>query len=327
MEEGPAKLTRVEMRNSRTIRSCPLCKSTSHHILASIRADQFCSTNCTYRTNYASILGITFDTRYPLIQCASCSFVYAGYLPSDEFLMLVYDEVIDPSEGYVQTLRPGRIVHHLRIAQYILREFSERNLESPVRLLDYGCGYGLTLSLLRDQSLLECVGFETSQRRIDDMRDRGLVPLTSLDQVREASPYDAIILADVLEHVAEPRELVQSCVDLMSAPGILLVNVPRFAKRDLKDQLRRLSTGQQITQAINLWEHLSYFSPESLRRLLEEEGLVVIEPDTPVDVGLRPRLTGIRRIGNGLKSAIRLAMYMCGHPTATTFVLARKTVK
>ena len=60
---------------------------------------------------------------------------------------------------------------------------------------------------------------------------------------------------------------------------------------------------------LNPWEHLNYFRPELLDRTLARSGFLPLEPLIAVDVGVRPRLKGIRRIGNCLKSMQRTARY------------------
>lgn len=83
-----------------TARHCPLCGWADAEYLLELPARSFCRANSTYRTNFATILGIEAETAYPIVRCRNCTFVYASLLPSKRFLDLVYDEVIDPERGF-----------------------------------------------------------------------------------------------------------------------------------------------------------------------------------------------------------------------------------
>src|SRR5262249_41915695 len=101
----------------------------------------------------------------------------------------------------------------------------------------------------------------------------------------------------------------------------LCVNVPNFNDGRLRTIGRQLKKGQRPPQDLNPWEHLNYFSPTSLRRMLRDEGFGIIEPQ--VDIGLRPNLCGMTKIGNAIKSMGRLLSYTAISRNNSTFVLAQ----
>jgi hypothetical protein len=104
--------------------------------------------------------------------------------------------------------------------------------------------------------------------------------------------------------------------------GLLLIHVPDFSERRLAAALADVPLGRQ-TRELNPWEHLNYFSPASLRSMVEAAGFRVLEPAV-VDVGLRPGLRGGRRWGNALKSALRLMRHALNLPPHETTELAER---
>jgi SAM-dependent methyltransferase len=288
----------------------------------------FCSVNSTYRADFAAILGISAETTYPIVRCRGCGFAFAGVLPPEDFLRLVYDEVIDPERGFVESTAPAWTAHQLHLGQLVITELCQQSPgQVEYRLLDFGCGYGSLMAALNGPRI-RCFGFETSRRRLDYLRARQLPALSSLDEVRAHAPFDAIILSDVLEHVPEPRPLLRLCSSLLGSGGLLCVQVPEFGDQRLARELSAASSGRPFSRELNPWEHLQYFSPRTLQTLLTGEGFLPLEAPLPVDIGVRPRLRGLARLGNAVKSLFRLARYAAGFPAKeSTLLLARTGIR
>ena len=75
------------------------------------------------------------------------------------------------------------------------------------RVLDIGCGTG-SLTIAATKGLgADILGIEPDPQRAELARSRGLDVVcgnVDRDLLRERGPFDVIILADVLEHLAEP---------------------------------------------------------------------------------------------------------------------------
>jgi SAM-dependent methyltransferase len=102
------------------------------------------------------------------------------------------------------------------------------------RVLDYGCGDGVFLSLLAAEgSFTEGVGAEVDARVVEDCRRRlsalhalRFVHADDLDAAAHEGRYDLVVCMEVLEHVTEPGALVERLVQLVAPGGALLVSVP-----------------------------------------------------------------------------------------------------
>lgn len=94
------------------------------------------------------------------------------------------------------------------------------------RVLDYGCGRGLLLQYLRECGYTNIVGYD---RYSDAFQDRAAL---------RPAAYDVIVLQDVIEHVEDPRALLQELHTYLAPGGIVLVGTPRADHIRLKPHTR-----------------------------------------------------------------------------------------
>jgi SAM-dependent methyltransferase len=188
------------------------------------------------------------------------------------------------------------------------------------RFLDFGCGYGSLVEALQSE-YFSCIGFETSESRLERHKTRNLQTYGDWEDVVRRGPYSAIFLSEVIEHVADPKEVVQLIRSVLQPQGVIAITVPNFSSKRVLQNLLLAEKGEIFTPELNPWEHLNYFSGTSLRRLIVECGFQEIESE--VDIGIRPGLSGIRRIGNCVKSMVRLMQYNIGQLPKPTQVIAK----
>jgi SAM-dependent methyltransferase len=147
------------------------------------------------------------------------------------------------------------------------------------RLLDIGCGSGVVLSVMARHGWV-AEGTELSWVAAERLRQEGFqVHVGDLEQLnlREGS-FDVVILSEVVEHLLEPRLALARARDLLRPGGALYLTTPNF------DALSRWVLGARW-RIISPAEHLCYFTPKSLRRLLFHVGL---HPLSVATEGLSP---------------------------------------
>ena len=151
------------------------------------------------------------------------------------------------------------------------------------RVLDIGCGCGANAIALKEQCpSARVVGVEPSARAVE-LASRACDEVfhgTFDDWARSAQSdvrFDAIVLSDVLEHVADPIPFVRSIASLPSLRGALwIVSVPNYAV-----WYNRVTTllGLQHYAWSGLWDrtHLRFYTRRTVRELLEYCDLAIVD--------------------------------------------------
>ena len=104
-------------------------------------------------------------------------------------------------------------------------------LQSPVRVLEVGCGDGKLMEFLKHLGHVTMVGVDVSAPSIDKARAQGFdVRLAAFedlaDVLRAEPPFDAVILSHVLEHVGDPLGVMRQVASLLVPGGHIYAAVP-----------------------------------------------------------------------------------------------------
>lgn len=97
----------------------------------------------------------------------------------------------------------------------------------------------------------------------------------------EAVGFDAALLLDVLEHVAEPAELLDHVARRVRPGGTLLVSVPNVVHWSVRASVLAGRFSYQPRGILDRG-HLRFFTRESLRELIVGAGLVVEAEDAAI---------------------------------------------
>ena len=106
-------------------------------------------------------------------------------------------------------------------------------IEDRDNVLEVGCARGSFLDRVRDRGC-DCTGLELNARAAETARGRGLRVLQeSIQQHACAHPqtYDVVCMFQVLEHVAEVKEVLEAAIRLLKPEGRLIIGVPDNSER------------------------------------------------------------------------------------------------
>jgi 2-polyprenyl-3-methyl-5-hydroxy-6-metoxy-1,4-benzoquinol methylase len=151
-----------------------------------------------------------------------------------------------------------------------------RALPSGLRLLDLGAAGGHLGRAVRDRcSYLAGVepdpGLPDSAREgYDEWRALSAEAAGGWDQ-----PFDVVVCADVLEHLAQPETLLARIHDWLKPGGALLVSLPNIANVSIRTALL-FGHFRYTDRGILDRTHLSFYTLSSARQLLEGAGLRVV---------------------------------------------------
>ncbi len=137
------------------------------------------------------------------------------------------ETVIEPmSSG---TVGYTKAVDHKRL-KFILDQLYDY-IPSKGKVLDVGCGNGL-MSMAVGQVGYHTLGVDISEKAIQKANQNNTLShvnfkvMSANDLVADGFTYDAIICSEVLEHLDDPSNLLQTLYQLLSDRGVLIITVP-----------------------------------------------------------------------------------------------------
>jgi methionine biosynthesis protein MetW len=166
----------------------------------------------------------------------------------------------------------------------VVADHALRLLPEGGSALDLGCASGGLLALLRPRAG-HLAGLElspTAARAAADVADE--VVHGSLDDPElpfAADLYDLVVLADVLEHLADPAAALRRAAGWCRPGGSVLVSVPNVAHWRARLALARGRWPQEDSGTFDSG-HLRWFTRDSLASLLAEAGLRDVQLDAIV---------------------------------------------
>jgi 2-polyprenyl-3-methyl-5-hydroxy-6-metoxy-1,4-benzoquinol methylase len=175
---------------------------------------------CLFRKSYPHFpWRIRFnDSVYHYFRCEACSAVYIHPLPSETILYQIYDKEAYHDLHYtdIDTSAYERCVKTI-----------EQLVSPGARILDYGCGTGKLLKLLK-ASGFDVLGVEIAAKLADhaaiesgcDVKAADAFFLDCKDQ------FDVIHIGDVLEHLTEPASVLASLESHLKPNGYFYIEGP-----------------------------------------------------------------------------------------------------
>jgi len=180
-------------------------------------------------------------------------------------------EPLRGAERYVWKEIPGS--SHDRLRRRV------RALPPGLRLLDLGAAGGHLGRAVRDRCAF-LAGVEPdpslppeAREGYDDWRRAGALEAGDWD-----APFDAVVCADVLEHLPRPEELLARIRNWLRPGGTLLVSVPNVANVTVRAALLA-GRFAYAERGILDRTHLRFYTRRSARALIEDAGFRIRDID------------------------------------------------
>jgi SAM-dependent methyltransferase len=210
---------------------------------------------------------------YPLefLRCLRCELMQIVTLPP-------IDEVFNADYRYSSSTVAGLVRHFDEYAEWL-----SSRLTSGSRVLEFGCNDGVLLERLNRRGF-ECFGVDASDNIASLARSKGLTVETGffdpalVDRCNLADRFELVTCSNVFAHIHDVRMTLSAVRRTLVSDGLFCIEVH---DGDL------LVREQQFDTIYH--EHLSYFTADSLGRLLESNGFetVAVERTAMHGGGLR----------------------------------------
>lgn len=239
---------------------CPICR-TKDHAFIGYRGGAY------HRYQY----GI----QSTIVQC-QCGLMYPDPFPIPKSPQEIYG---DPAKYFSNHNEQRKIERDRKVIRQA-RKYLGRTVEN---VLDVGSGKGECLAAATAEGV-RSVGLEFSDAMIKYAKDTyGVTVLKqSIEEHAESkdNKYDLVLLNAILEHVYDPRSMIESCSMLLKKSGLLYIDIPNEPSlvTFVGNAYERFRGSKQVYNLSPTWSpyHVYGFNPKSLATLLGQFGLKIL---------------------------------------------------
>lgn len=201
-----------------------------------------------------------------VVRCLGCGLVYVSPRLDAEALQRHYN-----------TGESSRIEYYLDVEVADRRSFAEvleraERLVPRGELLDVGPNVGTCMDVARERGW-RVHGIEINAEAARYSREtRGLDVITGTLGPETYPPgrFDVVLMGDVIEHVASPKDVMGTVARILRPGGVVLISTP-----DIAGWAARLLQVKPV-------EHIHYFDARTMERLVRGAGLELVGID-PLD--------------------------------------------
>ena len=220
---------------------------------------------------------------YQVLDCDLCGFKHVIPIPDEKFLEEYYSTQYFGKRGDEYIRKHENEYEWNKILFVEKYDYFKKHITAnEPSLLDIGCSLGLFLKAGMERDW-ELMGIEPGVELSKYAKNLGLTVENKF-----------LTMTEVLEHIREPNKMIEYVVEMINPGGLLSITCPNDF-----NPLQTIFTSQE---KIEPWwvappEHLNYFDIGSIKSLLENMGLQVIETTVsfPLEFFL---LMGENYIGN-----------------------------
>ena len=195
-------------------------------------------------------------------QCSSCGLMFVPPSAVSFEILKDYEDYVD--ENYIQEEKGRR-----RTAVILLERIAAHAKKG--RMLDIGCATSFFLDEAKKMGW-EVSGVEPSRwaRKYAQEKFGIKIIFPTLNEADfEPESFDVIVMLDVFEHLAKPREMLLAVRRILKKDGLLVVTTP-----DVNSLISRIL--QAKWWGINR-HHLFYFSKRTLEDMFDRTGFCILD--------------------------------------------------
>ncbi len=211
---------------------------------------------------------------FALYECPKCRFITTWPIPTIEELALFYsEEYFREQHRVLEDWDTGR----RGIFRQISRLLRACGINEQHKILDVGSGYSFLLRHLA-ASGFQCEGVEISECCVSYHRAHFQIPVHdgTLEELEGHSRYDAVLFADVFEHLPDFRRSLEAAKRLLTPEGLVLIRVPNMLFHMAKFRVVGVLRIPWPYEMFTVPDHLNHFTLATLVRVLKTAGFRIV---------------------------------------------------
>lgn len=239
---------------TKQIISCPLCKS-DNTVLWSLAKDyEYASTTDEYKYYY----------------CKNCISIFIFPVPENE-LYRIY-----PSNYYSFQSRNKNWAFRIKewLDKKLFKKILNQIKSDSINVLDIGGGTGWLCDLVKDVdrriAITQIVDIDNNAKKIAEEKGHRYFK-GRIEEFSSTEKFDLVFLLNLLEHVAEPLDVLKKIEQALNPGGVVLIKTPNILSWDAK-LLRKKYWG-----GLHCPRHWVIFSEKSFRSMLTATNLTITE--------------------------------------------------
>ena len=224
--------------------NCPVCSSSK------------------LKVKYKNVKSDAKDVTFDIVECENCKLQFVLNKVSKEFLDN-YNALDTYVSNYVYCDDNNN--ENLKFYYRKLKERITKRFKISGKILDIGCSAGCFLEIMSEDSSWDCYGVEISPKTVAIAKSKfgENIYEGSIETFEaEEGSFDVVSLQDSLDHMVNPKAVLEKCYRLLKKGGLLIVKAHNISCLYSKISGRNF-------YAIIPPCHLFYFNKSSISKLLE----------------------------------------------------------
>jgi SAM-dependent methyltransferase len=218
------------------------------------------------------------DSHWCFVRCGECSLRFHQRILSPEWNEVRFTRwITQASIEEFEAARKGpnddfdRARNHVEHALRLEKQTRELRGSDPLRVLDFGCGWGSFLAMCELFGFV-AVGVDRSAALREGSWEVKIYP--EIEDLKDAPEvgkgFHAITLFETLEHLDQPLDILNELTQYLLPSGILVLETP-----DCRG-VNGIETEQDY-RLIHPLDHINAFDPQTLRGIARRAGFAPIE--------------------------------------------------
>lgn len=202
-----------------------------------------------------------------LVACDECTVIYLNPRVRGDLIIQGYRDAVDPR--FIE-----QNAYRVRTFRRQLERLIGRHGITPsadTRVLDVGCAGAAFPKAAADMGF-SVVGVEPCEWLARHGREAYGLDIRAgvlAEQDFEPASFDLVSMWDVVEHLTDPQAVLRDIRQILAVDGLLVINYP-----DYGGLVRRIM-GKRWPFLLSV--HLTYFTPKTMTRFLNDQGFDVLE--------------------------------------------------
>ena len=211
-----------------------------------------------------------------IMRCRKCGLVYMNPRPT----LAAYRNMYEGGEFYQDY--QGRVTKYAHLFPQTY-EIIEKYKPDKGSLLEVGCATGEFLNV-GCQRGWQVIGTDASQSLAEVGKTKYGVEIIVSSSVKAiawpAEQFDVVYASHVMEHLPSPSATLRELWRVLKPGGLILIQVPNEFEDLLYVLFRWLATKRYKRGGAPIFDHVYFFSPQTMTRMVEQTGFSLLEIST-----------------------------------------------